>query len=233
MADLVTTPSAPANGGYSKNQDGKTFRLFSATKIAKLKRAMDGAERRMLRLETELVECRAIIRRKYTDVLDEKDEVVGRNLLSSEQVFGFKLKRTQIEKDLALAKRDFFTGRKTYRSAVTNNFQVERKTVKLIREENKIMRESKKFTRLTIEILKKRGSNGGSKEFKTLTDLAVAGDVKAFRNGFEVTMEQFDSSHHTLISGVCSVKTEIIHGVMEELANMAAGGEFGLDVVTK
>jgi hypothetical protein len=219
MADLnMAATSAPANGGPSNHQDGKASRLVQPMKIAQLKRAMDGAEQRMLRLETELVECRAIIRRKYTDVLDDKEEIVGRNQLSPEQVFGFKLKRTQTEKELALAKRDYFRNRKAYRHAVTNNFQVERKAVKLIHDENRIMRESKKLLRVTSEIIKKHGSNGGAKEMSVLISLALEGDVKAFRSAFDETMEQFDPSHYTLISGVNNVKTEIIHGVMEELA---------------
>ena len=49
-----------------------TVRRISARKVAQLKWAMDGAERRMLRLRTELLECRAIIRRKYVERENEK-----------------------------------------------------------------------------------------------------------------------------------------------------------------
>lgn len=215
------TTGAVTSANNSNNQDGKTYRLIPLMKVAQQRRAMDGAERRMLRLETELVECRAIIRRKYTDVLDKNEEVVGHNRLSSEQVFGFRLKRTQIEKELALAKRDYFRTRKSYRSSVTNNFQVERKAVKLILEESRLRRESQKLLRDTVEILEQHGNNGGAKEMEVLTSLALKGDIKAFRSAFDQTVARFDPSHFKMISGVSNVKTEIIHGVMELLAEEA------------
>ena len=148
------------NGSKNTDQD-ENLRRFSATKVAKLKRKMDGAEKRMLRLFTERTECRAIIRRKYTDAFDAEGVIIGRNILYPEQVMGFKLKLVQIEKDLAIAKGDFLKDRREYRSALTNNIQIERKSVKLIREENRIQRESKKLLRQTKQILKEHGNNGG------------------------------------------------------------------------
>ena len=103
----------------------------------------------------------------------------------------------------------------------------------MILEENRLVRESKKLLKETKEIFRDHGSNGGAKELSVLTSLALGGDVKGFRTAFDEMLEKFDLSHYTLISGVCNVKTEIIHGVMDELAEAARNaGQGDASVIT-
>jgi hypothetical protein len=220
MSTVAKTEKAePTNGGNLNNRDEKTPRLFPATKVAQLKRTMDGAEKRMIRLQAELAETRAIIRRKYSDVLDGKGNVIGRDMLSSEHIYGLRLKRTQVEKDLALTKGDFLKARRAYRSAVSNNFQIERKSVQLIREENKIVRESKIILARTKHILREQGKNGGKQEYELLQALAYRDDIKAFRIAFDRVMLGYAPDHHKTLDGVSTVKTEVIHSIMEEMAS--------------
>jgi prolyl oligopeptidase PreP (S9A serine peptidase family) len=238
-SNTSTSTSTLANGGLPINHEENSPRLISAKRVAQLKRTMDGAKRRKDRLKKELVVCRAIISRKYTDRLDEKGNVEGRNQLTSEQVFGFKLKRTQIEMDLAMSRRDYFVACKEYLSAVTVNLRSERMSLKAILHDNRIIIQSKKLLQVTVEILKKHGSNGGAIEVKQLTDLALSGDMKVFRNGFLETIKKFDPAHYVNISGVCTVETKIVHAMMDELvefaskAEVAPNAEFSLDVVSQ
>jgi hypothetical protein len=215
----METNNSTLNGAVSNDNQDDTNRRVSSTKVARLKQVMNGAEKRMIRLTSELLEYRAIIRRKYTDVFNAQGEVVGRNLLHPEQVLGYKLQRTQIETDLAVSKGDFLKARREYRKALTNNIQIERKSGKLIREENRIRRESSKSLRLVKETLKQHGQNGGAKDLALLTSLAIADDVKGFRVAFDESVGRFEPALYTVISGVSQVKTEIIHSVMEELAD--------------
>lgn len=209
----------PKVGDQSKTSDS-IVRSVPAMKVAQMKRIMDGAEKRMLRLEAERDEVRAIIQRKYTDQYgDDGETVVGRNLLSPEHIFGFRLKRTEIETDLAVVKGDFLKARRTYRGAVKNNMLTARKSLKMVRMENKILRESKKLLNKTLVVLREHGSNGGAKEFNKLKKAADTGDVKAFRSTFDDVLKDFDPAHHVTISGLCTVKTEIIHSVMDQLAD--------------
>jgi hypothetical protein len=220
MATKPGNSSAPANGGNSMNPDSK-LRKIPATKIAALRREMDGAERRVLRLGTELLELRAIIRRKYLDRLDENDQIVGRIQLSPPQVDGLRLKRTEVERDLAVAKGDSLRAKREYRKFVLHNIQVGRKSVALVRNENRIRRDSSKLLKMTIASIKEHGKNGGTAMVESLTSLALAGDVTAFRSQFEEALSNFDRKHYDTISGVRSVKTEIIHSVMDILAEEA------------
>jgi hypothetical protein len=228
-ANTSSVVGAPANGGKTNNQDEKSYRLIPATTVAELKRTMDGAETRKLRLKAERDACRAIISRKYADKFDDKKKnVIGQIKLNPAQLYGLKLKRMQLEKDLATAKGDFYRAQKAYRSAVSKNMQVERKTVKLIRTDNRLRRESKKLLKKTGEILEQHGSNGGANEMDVLTSLALEGDVKGFRLAFDEAVARFDLSHFTLISGVSDVKTEIIHGMMDQLAEDATKNQVNL-----
>ena len=239
MAQDATAVEALNNSANSNNQDENSLRLIPAKRVAQFKRTMDGAKRRKDRLMKAVDESRAIINRKYTDRVDSEDNVVGRNQLTSEQVFGFKLKLTQIEAKLALARRDYFKGCKAYRAAVKNNLQVERESLSDIRHDNRIIIQSKKLLQETRDMLKKHGSNGGAKEFKQLIDLALVGDMKVFRNGFLETVKKFDPAHYVNVSGVCTVETEIVHTIMDELAEFASKPEeapkteFSLDDVPK
>lgn len=215
----VGSNTAPASG--AAENDEETLRLVPATKIGLLKRQMDGAETRMIRLQAELSETRAKIRRKYQDEVDDNNVVVGRLTFSPEHIYGLRLKRVQIEKDLAEVKGEFLKYRRAYRRAVSHNFQIERKSVKAIREENRIVRESRKLLKKTKAVLNEHGSNGGAAQYAMLQNLALADDVRAFRDGFDQVMRTFDPAHHTMISGVSQVKTEIIHSIMEEMAEEA------------
>lgn len=222
---IQKNPKAPTSGAAEKGEE--TLRRVPAKTIGLLKRQMDGAEKRMIRLQAELSETRAKIRRKYTDVFDANENIIGRNMLSSEGVYGYRLKRTQIEKELAVVKGEFFQLRKAYRSAVSHNFKIERKTVKLIRKENKIRRESAKSLKLVKETLKTHGKNGGAKDLQLLTSLALEDDVKGFRAAFDESVGRFEPKLYTTISGVSQVKTEIIHAVMQDLAEEAKKNQNG------
>ncbi|MCX6133025.1 MAG: hypothetical protein NTU47_04335 [Ignavibacteriales bacterium] len=193
-------------------------RSIPARKVAQLKLAMDGAERRMLRLKTELLECRAIIRRKYVERQDSKGNATTQLQLNPAQVEGYRLKRTGIEEQLAIASGDYLQWKRAYRKAVEQNIQVARKSVKMVREENRLRRDARALLRKTKAILEKEGRNGGALELDLLTTLAVNDDVKGFRSAFDEFVEKFDPSHYVTISGISSVKTEIIHALMDEFS---------------
>jgi hypothetical protein len=219
--------SAPDNGG-KKQKGTANYRRVPSIKVATLKRQMDGAEKRIIRLKTELAETNAIIRRKYLDRFDDKGNVAGKAHLGSAQVEGLRLKRVELENSLAIAKGECFRSQREYRNAVAQNIQVERKSVKIVREENRIRRESKKLLKKTVEILKQHGQNGGVAKLQALQTLSLANDVKAFRDEFDSAIKEFDPAHYVTISGVSNVKTEIIYGVMDELAENAGNEQHGL-----
>ena len=224
MTDTAITSGSPANGDQFNSEANVVVRRIPARKVAQLKWAMDGAEKRMLRLKTELLECRAIMRRKYIERQDAKGNATTQLQLNPAQIEGYRLKRTGIEEQLAIASGDYLQWKRAYRKAVEQNIQVARKSVKMVREENRVRRDAKALLRKTKAILEKKGKNGGARELELLTTLAVNDDVKGFRSAFDDCVEKFDPSHYVIISGLSSVKTEIIHALMDEFAEVKENG---------
>ena len=215
----MTTNEANHSGSNQQQSMGKeeTIRLIPAMKIANLKRKMDGAETRVHRLENELVDVRAIIRRKYV-VKDQKDSESKLHIeLSPAQIEGFRLQRTIIEGRLAEARGELSEAVREYREAVRQNLLRSRKTNSDIRQRNRTVREASKLLRKTVEILKEKGSNGGSKEMAALRSLAQTGDIRGFRMLFDEKVKDWAPEHYVTISGVSTVKTEILHELMEQL----------------
>ena len=209
----------PTNVGQNNKEE--QLRRIPPSKITQLKRAMDGAEQRMLRLKTELLECRAIIRRKYVERQESKGSGSTQVQLNPAQVEGYRLKRTEIEGQLAIASGDYLQSKRAYRKAVEQNIQVVRKSVRMVREENRVRREANKLLNQTKAALEKHGKSGGAEEMKRLQDLALADDVREFRKSFDELLHRLDPAHHEVISGVSQVKTEIVHAIMEQLAEDA------------
>ena len=227
MQQSKTSTGSPINGGESKNKTNgqDTVRRIPARKVAQLKWAMDGAEKRMLRLRTEHLECRAIMRRKYVERENGKGKGITQLQLNPAQIEGYRLKRTGIEEQLAIASGDYLQWKRAYRKAVVQNIQVGRKSVKMVLEENRIRRDAKALLKKTKAILEKEGKNGGAVEIELLTTLAVNDDVKGFRSAFDEFVEKFDPSHYVTISGISEVKTDIIHALMDEFAEGKQNGD--------
>jgi hypothetical protein len=139
------------------------------------------------------------------------------------QIEGYRLKRTGIEEQQAIASGDYLQGKRAYRKAVEQNIQVARKSVKMVREENRIRREARALLRKAKDILSHEGKNGGAKDLELLTTLAVQEDVRGFRSAFDNCFERFSPELYTTISGISQVKTEIIHTIMDELAEGQEG----------
>jgi len=215
-----TTGHSVAKSDDTNNNVVK-LRRIPTRKIAQLKRKMDGAEKRMTRLESELSDTRAIIRRKYSELKDEKGKVVGHKQLSPAQIKAYRLMRSQIDQALAIAKGDYFEARRAYEEAAGRNIAAVLKTTSEVKRENKTRREAKALLKKTKAILKEKGKNGGAKKLQLLTTLALADNIEGFRETFDESMEEFDPSHYITISGVSSVKTEIIHDIMDEMAEEA------------
>ena len=94
----------------------------------------------------------------------------------------------------------------------------------MVREENRIRREARALLRKAKDILSHEGKNGGAKDLELLTTLAVKEDVRGFRSAFDNCFERFSPELYTTISGISQVKTEIIHTIMDELAEGKEGG---------
>ncbi|MCX6135901.1 MAG: hypothetical protein NTV54_00170 [Ignavibacteriales bacterium] len=192
--------TAQVDNGKNNIQEESTGRLITPMKIGKMKRTMDNAEKRMLRHTDELAACRSCIRRKTADRTDEKGKVIGQMQLNPTQIDGYRLKRVQVERDLAIAKGDYLQARRAYRKAVSHNFQVEMDAVKTIRDENRIRREATKLKNKTLAALQKHGDNEGAAEIAELKRLAGSDDVKGFRNAFDQILHRVDPVHYDTIS---------------------------------
>jgi hypothetical protein len=210
----------PTNATANNRQNGEVnLRAVPAMKIANLKRKMDGAETRVHRLENELVDVRAIIRRKYVEKEQKDSESKLHIELSPAQIEGFRLQRTIIEGRLAEARGELRDVVVEYREAVRQNLLRNRKLNSETRTRNKTVREAGKLKRKTIEILKQHGANGGAKDVAELKALAETGDIKNFRRVFDEKVKDWAPEHYITISGVSMVKTEIVHELMEQLTS--------------
>lgn len=217
MKEINENPNVPDAGRHSQNSQDH-LRRIPARRVAALRRRMDGAEKRKIRLETELTECRATIRRKYTERTDKHGDLIEQVPLTAPHVAGLRLKRIGIERELAVAKGDYLISKREYRKAVQHNIEVGRKSVKFVREENRIRREANKLLRRTRVALEKHSAHGGAEEMKRLQEIAASGEVKEFRRAFDDLLHRLDPDHHNTISWVSQVKTEIVHALMEHLA---------------
>jgi hypothetical protein len=155
-----TTGHSVAKSDDTNNNVVK-LRRIPTRKIAQLKRKMDGAEKRMTRLESELSDTRAIIRRKYSELKDEKGKVVGHKQLSPAQIKAYRLMRSQIDQALAIAKGDYFEARRAYEEAAGRNIAAVLKTTSEVKRENKTRREAKALLK------RKRGRMAGRKNFNS------------------------------------------------------------------
>lgn len=221
MKTMNSNTGHSVTGSDNTNNNVVKLRRIPTRKIALLKRKMDGAEKRMIRLESELAETRAIIHRKYTELKDEKEKVVGHKQLSPAQIKSYRLKRSQIDQALAIAKGDYFEAKREFEEAAGRNIAAVSKTTSEVKRENKTRREAKALLKKTQGILKAKGKNGGAKKLQQLTAFALADNIEGFRKTFDESIEEFDPSHYVTISGVSSVKTEIIHEIMDEMAEEA------------
>ena len=143
MKNMNSNSSNSSDNGNNSNNIGVRPRHIPARKIAERKRAMDGAEKRVIRLESELADARAIIARKYTERKDENGKVVGHTLLTPAQIKGIRLKRNQIDKDLAIAKGDYFQAKQAYEAGAGQNIEAVRNSANEVKKENKTRREAK------------------------------------------------------------------------------------------
>jgi len=200
----------------NKETGNEGKRPVPATKIANLKRKMDGAERRVHRLETELVEIRSIIRRKYLVIAGGDGAPDQQDQLGAAQIAGYRLKRTEVEGQLIEAQGDYVIARRAYEEAVKRNTVLSRRQNHEMRKQNRAVREAKKLLRDTKSLLEKHGSNGGEKDVVELKSLAKAGDITGFRKVFDEKVRVWDEEHYATVSGVSTVKTEIIRELMEQ-----------------
>jgi hypothetical protein len=200
-------------GAKQKGED--ILRRIPATKIARLKMAVDGARKRIKGCKAMLNENCNYIRRKSKINRDARGETTYIPL-SSDDVAGLRLKQLKIEEALETAKGDYRAAQKEYRAAVAHNTKLARKTIKYIRVENRTRRESGKLLKQTKALIEKIRNSGGTDTVTTLTGFAVAGDTRGFRETFDKAVEGFDPALYTTISGVSNVKTEIIHDLMDE-----------------
>lgn len=205
-----------ANTQQKQNDNDAQIRPIPATKIANLKRKMKGAHSRVLRCSKEMQNLRDDINRKYFIRKAEDGSNEQHIPISSSEIGGLREKRTMIEGELAKAKGDFFVADKEYRSATSHNVAWRKKANRRVWKVNRTRREARKLMRITIEILKGHGANGGAKDVAELRALALAGDVKGFRKVFDEKVSVWAPDHFDTISGVSTVKTEIIRELMEQ-----------------
>lgn len=205
-----------ANMQQKQNDNEAQIRPIPATKIANLKRKMKGAHRRVLRCSKEIEQMRADIRRKYFIKRDDNGLNEEHIPISSAEITGLRLNRRETERELAQAKGDYYSAERAYRSATSHNSLWSKKATRRVWKDNRTRREAGKLMRITIEILKKHGANGGAKDVAELRALALAGDVKGFRKAFDEKVSMWAPDHFDTISGVSTVKTEIIRELMEQ-----------------
>ena len=117
---------------------------------------------------------------------------------------------------MAEAQGELFVAEQAYRTATSHNSTWRRKANSKIRKANRTRREAGKLIRKTLEILKEHGANGGAKDVAELKSLAMADDVTGFRKAFDGKVKVWAPEHYVTISGVSTVKTEILHEVMEQ-----------------
>lgn len=192
------------------------IRPIPATKIANLKRKMKGAHRRVIRFSKEIEQIRDDISRKYFIRKAEDGSNEQHIPISNAEISGLRLKRSMVEGDLAEAKGDLYVAEQAYRNATAHNSTWKMKANRKVRKDNRTRREAGKLMQKTLGILEEHGSNGGAKDVAELKTLALAGDVTGFRKAFDEKVRGWAPEHYVTISGVSTVKTEILHEVMEQ-----------------
>ena len=212
------------NGGTRQKQteNDAPIRPIPATKIANLKRKMKGAHRRVLRFGKEIEQIRDDISRKYFIRKDEDGNNEQHIPISTAEIGGLRLKRNMVEGDLAEAKGDLYVAEQAYKNATAHNSTWKMKANRKIRKDNRTRREAGKLMQKTLGILEEHGSNGGAKDVAELKSLAMTGDVTGFRKAFDEKVKEWAPEHYVTISGVSTVKTEILHEVMEQFKSDSA-----------
>jgi hypothetical protein len=203
--------------GTLSNDRQETKRLINRKRVANIRRRVQGALQRIDRLVDELYEVRSIVRRRFVERTDTSNNTIQIRLRPFE-VATYRNKRAEIEQELTLARRDHMIADKEYRDAINNNYQVNTDKLRAEKKENSLRRKSKNLLTETVELIKDLAQKGGSEEVEAIRTLAKSGDVKGVRAKCNELLSGFAPEHHATISGVQEVKTEIIHGLMEELA---------------
>lgn len=192
------------------------IRPIPATKIANLKRKMKGAHRRVIRFGKEIEKMRGDISRKYFIKKDDDGLNEEHIPISPSEIVGLRDKRIMVEGELAEAKGELYVAEQAYRAATTRNLTLRRKANSKIRKANRTRREAGKLMRKTLGILQDHGANGGAKDVAELKSLAKTGDISGFRKVFDEKVREWAPEHYVTISGVSTVKTEILKEVMEQ-----------------
>lgn len=203
------------NTQQKQNDNEAPIRPIPATKIANLKRKMKGAHRRVIRFSKEIEQMRADISRKYFIKKDDNGENEEHIPISPAEIRGLRLKRTMVEGELAEARGELFVAEQAYRTATSHNSTWRRKANIKIRKANQTRREAGKLMKKTLGILQEHGANGGAQKIEALKSLARTGDIKGFRNLFNDEVQVLDPAHYVTVSGVSTVKTEIIRDLMD------------------
>jgi hypothetical protein len=214
--NISTTKSSPSNGGQEK------LKLIDRSKVAEIQRLLKGAGTRIERLERELNDIRSILKRGYAEKTGAKGAITQIPLKAFERET-YRNKRVMIEQELALAKRDYLVSNRAYKKAISNNFRANKLKLKAAKKDNGIRRISKTLFKKMLNIIELQAKNGGKEKFNILKSLSDIGDVKGFRKAFDELGPELDNDLYITSSGVSEVKTEIIHGLMEELASRNTG----------
>jgi hypothetical protein len=220
-----------SNNTQSKD-DKEKLKLINRSRIAEIRRQLKGAEKRTERLELELSEIRSILKRGYIEKTNKKGVVTQIPLKPFERDT-YRNKRVIIEQQLALAKRDYLVSNRVYKQAINNNFRANKLKLNAAKKDNGIRRNTKKLFEQTLELVKQQATNGGESKFRVLQSLAEIGDVKGFRKAFDEIGPELNKELHITVSGVSEVKTEILHGLMDELASKGSNPSDVTDLKTK
>ena len=204
------------------NTNASKLKLVNSSRIADIRRKIQGAAKRIERLENELNNIRSILKRGYIEKTDSNNDVSQITLKPFERDT-YRNNRVMVEQQLALAKRDYLTFNRAYKQAITNNFRVNRVKLKTAKKDNGIRRNSKTLFKKMLNTIEHQAKNGGKEKFNILKNFAEIEDVKGFRKAFDEFGPELDNDFYITSSGVSEVKTEIIHGLMEELAGRNTG----------
>ena len=209
------TVSASTNDGQQK------VKLINNSRIANIRRKVQGAVSRLERLELELYEIRAILKRGYIEKTDPKNGITQIPLKPFERDT-YRNRRVVIEQQIAIANRDYLINNREYKQTLMNNIKANGLKLKKAKEENRIRRNSKMLLNQVFEAINQQAKNGGKEKFDVLKNLAEQDDVKGFRKAFDEFVPEFNKELYTTSSGVIEVKTEIIHGLMDQLAGRSS-----------
>jgi hypothetical protein len=214
MNTSIDTSGASTIDDQSKN---KPVRSVGAKRVADFKRKASGAKKRVTRLNAQLKEFRTTMRRKSSVRTDAEGKEIGRTLLGSEDLAGLKLKSTETEKELAVAKRDYLVAKREYMASVKKNQKIARQEAKDERAVNNTIRRKKRLEEKTQSIVKALAQTGNEADIRQLREFAAEDKAKDFRQLLDTVLQKADPEHYAVVSGVTNVKKQIVKAVMEQI----------------